>query len=443
MLTLNRLLLIAFRNVHSHWRQSLAVLLSISASFFAFAIFEGYMKNLIEQYEMGYRHRSMLGDLLIENKFLQGEEGKGDPWKFLITQEQQKQIDDFKVKHKDLISEQVRFLRFQGLIQNGKTSSIFLGSGYDLQAGKNIRGENWAWNAAYGIPLHQAQNSDAIALGQGLGRIMGCNPINKVRLMNKHAHYEAELRPFHCEQESVQLSMTTESGALNAQSLQIIGLVDGGYHDIDRRYVMTSLENAQRLANTDKISFASFLLHNKNDRDLVQKIFNDEVGKNNPDLLIIPWQEHNSGELYRQTMELMKVFRTFVVIVILSISSMSVFNTMVKTVKERTREIGTLQSIGYGKNQIFLLFAFESFFLALLGNIAGALFSVISMNLVNQSGIFYKAGLLSEPVPFLISFSSRSFSTACIMLTIVAIVATYIACRGSLKKKIVECLSYV
>ncbi len=443
MRTLNRLLLIAFRNVHSHWRQSLAVLLSISASFFAFAIFEGYMKNLIEQYDVGYRQRSMLGDLLVENKSLQKEEGKGDPWIFLITNEQQKAIIDFTERHKDLIYERVRFLRFQGLIQNGKTSSIFLGSGYDLQEGNLVRGADWSWNAAYGIPLHQAKNSTAIALGQGLGKIMGCNPIQKVRLMNKKARYEPTLRPYECQQENVQLSMTTESGALNAQSLQVVGMIDGGYQDIDRRYVMTSIENAQRLANTDKISFVSFLLHNKTTRELVKNLFIEEVVKTNPDLMIIPWQEHTTGELYRQTMELMKVFRTFVVIVILAISSMSVFNTMVKTVKERTREIGTLQSLGYRKNQIFLLFALESFFLALLGNCIGAIFTICSLNFVNQVGIFYKAGLLSEPVPFLILFSSRSFLLASIMLTIVAVIATYIACRGSLKKKIVECLCYV
>ena len=61
------LILIAYRNVRLHWRHSFAAILSVVASFYALVIFQGYIEDIKEIYFDGYRHRAMLGDVLIEN----------------------------------------------------------------------------------------------------------------------------------------------------------------------------------------------------------------------------------------------------------------------------------------------------------------------------------------------------------------------------------------
>lgn len=437
---MNRFLLIAFRNVRSHWRQSLAALLSISASFFAYVTFEGYIRNVKEQYYVGYRNRSMLGDLLVENRDIYSDKGKADPWSYYLTPEDQSAISAFRERHRDAIVETVRALRYSGIISNGKASSIFLGSGYDLEAGARVRGAGWAWNAPYGLPLQKAEGSETLALGQGLGRIMGCVPEKEVFFVTRDAVYEPELRALKCANTSMQLSVTTQKGAINALDLDVVGLVDGGYQDIDKRYLNTSLEVAQRLNHSDRISIQSFLLKNESLIPRIKTAFENEVGAQRPWLHIMNWQDHVSGELYLRTMELLGIFRDFVVIVIISISSLSVFNTMVKIVKERTREIGTLQSLGFRKTEVFLVFAWEALLLTLLGSTVGMIVAILFAKGINAVGIFYKAGILSAPVPFHVDLVFDTYLEAAALLILITVSATFLACRRTLAKRIVECL---
>jgi hypothetical protein len=126
---------VAYRNVVTHWKQSLAAFLSISAAFFCYVLFQGYMMDVRNQYLDGYRNRSMYGDLFIRNKDIESTEAKKDVWKYSLSQDDQVLIDKVLQNKSEQISTQVRFLNFQGLITTGVSSKIFLGQGYDAQAG--------------------------------------------------------------------------------------------------------------------------------------------------------------------------------------------------------------------------------------------------------------------------------------------------------------------
>jgi ABC-type antimicrobial peptide transport system permease subunit len=142
-------------------------------------------------------------------------------------------------------------------------------------------------------------------------------------------------------------------------------------------------------------------------------------------------------------MDLMSIFRNFVVIVILVISTLSVFNTLIKIIKERTREIGTLRSMGFTTKQVRRLFLLETFFLSFLGTGIGVITSVLLTVALNFVGITYKAGLLSQPVAFRISFSGAAYLVAFSILISVSFVACLISTRESLSKKVIENLNHV
>jgi ABC-type antimicrobial peptide transport system permease subunit len=57
----------------------------------------------------------------------------------------------------------------------------------------------------------------------------------------------------------------------------------------------------------------------------------------------------------------------------LFIASLSIVNTMVMSIVERTREIGILKSLGAEENQIRILFLVESAAIGLIGSVAGLL----------------------------------------------------------------------
>jgi putative ABC transport system permease protein len=433
---------IAFRNVKKNWRHSLSALLSISAAFVSLVLFDGYIDDLKAMYEDSFRHRSMLGDFIIEKPAIHSKEGAAEPWKFQINEQEQKSIDEFLSGHPNEVRSRVRFINFSGMITNGMQSTIFIGRGYDVQEGEKVRGKNWSWNTTYGKPLHTSTESANAILGHGLARKMGCSwsPVN----FNVYSGgYEPVDRPFDCPSKNLQISTMTSSGQLNALDVNVLGLMDAGYRDIDDRYFITSLETAQAVTNSKDVTMISVELANGADHDLFLKEFREHFEPLNPDLKIMTWIDHPVGETYVKSMDILSVFRNFVVIVILVISVLSVINTLIKIIKERSQEIGTLRSIGFTSLQVVQMFVYETLLLTLVGILIGIFFSFFLTGVLNGLHIRYKAGMLSEPVLFKISVDVFGYIRACVVLMFVSVLACLYSTRQEVRKKVVENFSHV
>jgi putative ABC transport system permease protein len=434
---------IAFRNVMANFKHSLAALISIAAAFLAIVIFDGYVSHIRSIYVGSYKYRGMFGDLILENKNVRTPMGKSDPWSFSINHEQQAVIDQFMQTNNDQVVASMKNLTLMGSITNGGTSSVFLARAHDVEAGLKMRLEKsdiWGWNVLYGEPFNNSTNPEKILIGQTLGHILGCDPVTKERVITPEGAYRKGLRPFTCKQEQVQLSLSTESGQLNAINFKPIGLVDAGYRDMDARYVMLPLDMGQKLANTDKVSFYTISLKAAKLLPTFIERFNSEVGSRYPDLKIQPWQTHEIGDLFRKTIDLLLVFKNFVIVVIVFISSLSIFSTFVKNVKERTREIGLLLSLGFYRSQVLAIFLMESALLSLLGIAAGATFGLVLATFINNFHIYYRAGLLSEPVIFQVGFNPTSILVSAVGLVLIAVFSCYLSVSTTTRRKIVDCL---
>ncbi len=434
---------IAYRNVKKNWRHSISALLSLSASFVSLVLFDGYIDDLKKMYEDSFRHRSMLGDLIIEKPEIQTKAGLAEPWKFSLFEHEQAEIEDFFKEQKALVNNRVRFVNFQGMITNGKQSAIMMGRGFDVISGEAVRGKNWSWNATLGKPLHLSDAPYAVMLGQGLARKLGCSWDFSHKIYSFSGGYEANERPFECLTNELQVSVMTAEGQLNALDVNVVGLMDAGYRDIDDRYFVTSLETAQTLLNSKDVTMMSVELRDSGDKDKFMKLFNDKIGTKYPQIKIMTWLDHPIGETYIKTLDLMSIFRNFVVIVILIISTLSVVNTLIKIIKERSREIGTLRSIGFKARQVVKMFVYETFLLVLLGTFLGLISSLFLTVFLNSLQIRYKAGLLSEPVLFRINFTFYGYLNAFSILVFVSLAACLYSTRHELKKKIIENLNHV
>jgi putative ABC transport system permease protein len=429
---------IALRNTIKNWRHSLSALLSLGASFVALVIFDGYMANVEGMYFDQYKHAGMWGDVIVENKNIFSQEGISEPWKFWMTKAEQDAISQFAENHKTQVLHIVRSLDFQGMISNGQQSQIFAGRGYDLKSGRSMRGQEWAWNATFGRPLDESPDGLSLSYGQGLAKRMGCKFHHDKNYLNKSGSFIPEERPFECVSRDAQISAMTPEGQLNAMDLTVFGLIDGGYKDVDDRLIHTSLETAQTLMNTDKITNASMdFAPGVSIPDMMGE-FNKEVTSRFPNLHIIPWKDHRIGDVYTKTMDFLSIFRNFIIIVILVVSTMSVVNTLVKIVKERTREIGTLRSIGFRSRQVAAMFLYESLYLSMIGSGIGLVLSIIVTWILNSLRIMYKAGMLSQPVAFQVDFVAHSYVTAWLLLMVVSLLASYFSTLSILRTKIVD-----
>ncbi len=434
---------IAFRNSVKNWRHSLAAIVSISAGFLSLVLFQGYITNVDNLYETSFVHRAMYGHVILESPALATAEGRAEPEKHLISKSEQEAIQQFLDSRKSEVVTSVRFLPATGMVTNGRNSFMFVGMGYDIENGVKMREPDWTWETLYGTPLHLAESPQAVVLGQSLGFLLGCVPVEKRTDMVQNAGYVPEVRPFTCVRNSIQLTTTTISGQLNARNFDVIGLIDGGYKDVDEKWLKLSLPHVQGLLNTDKIRFQTVLLR---DEGLIQDLvseFNQLAAQSNFVSRAVFWKNHYIADFYNKTKSLLMIFQVFIVTVILLISSLSVLNTIVKSVKERTREIGTLRSIGFTGSQIRFIFALEAVYLSLMGVLLGAAVAVMTTFVVNHSRILYRAGLLSEPVLFRIAYDGYAYLSCTILLAALAVVASQLATGSTVRAQVAVNLSHV
>ena len=125
------------------------------------------------------------------------------------------------------------------------------------------------------------------------------------------------------------------------------------------------------------------------------------------------------------------------------ISVLSVINTLIKIIKERSREIGTLRSIGFKSTQVMKMFIYETLLLSFIGAIIGFVMSIVLTILLNSMHIRYKAGMLSEPVLFRISFSWPDYFNAFFVLLFVSLLACLYSTYQEINKKIVDNFNHV
>lgn len=436
---------IALRNVLKNWRHSVASVISVSAAFLTLVLFQGYLKEVERLFETIYRHRVMFGDVLVEHRDLYSQSGRSEPWKYSLGLETQKFLSDFSDRHPELVTERVRFLKISGLLSNGKTSIIVGGYGFDLAAGRRLRGERWGWNALYGNTLEDSGNPFGILIGQTMATLLGCTPHHKRKISSLIVPAEKEKIGFSCEGDrtDLQITATTEQGQLNAIDGEVVGLVDGGFKDIDSRYLNTSIEAAQTLLGTQSITYETFLLRSPDLAKSFIELAQSEADARGLSLKFQTWREHPFyGEAFVRSMDVLAVFRDFVVVIVLTIATLSVLNTLVKLVKERTIEIGTLRSLGFRKFQIAQVFVFEAAGLAALGNFFGILIAILVSLAINGSGIGYKAGMFVESAPLTVAIEWTTYLYSFLYLTGLAMAAALIALRLTLGQKVSENLSY-
>lgn len=436
------LIVIAIRNIRLHWKHSLAATIAIASGFVSLCMFQGYMDDVARLYVDTFSEAKMYGQLIIEHKDRQSVEGRSQPLHYSLNPEDQIKVEQFFKENTEEVMNWTRFLTVSGMISNGRENTIFEGRGYDLDSGAKMRKETWAWDAMYGVPLHKALDPASIHLGYNLAKLLGCKESTPEKVYDPAGGYKPEERPFECKNPYVQLTVTTENEQVNALDLTVAGLIDGNYKEVDNKFIQLSLENAQQLMDTKKISYYTVLLNESYPVKSFQKKFKDYAQKNNLPVDVRPWTEHKVGDMYIRTMQLLSIFRNFIVVVILFIAGLSIFNTMVKIVHERTKEIGTLRSLGFSQKKVLIIFIFESFFLGVLGIVLGAVFSLLASGLINLLGITYKAGVLTQPVVFRIMSSFNLYAVSFLVLITVTLLTSFMATRKAAKKKIIECLTH-
>ncbi len=240
------------------------------------------------------------------------------------------------------------------------------------------------------------------------------------------------------------LMATTVKGALNSIDVEIRGLFKTGYSQYDASILVLALPDAQRLLRmSGKATEISLMLDNVDQTEAVAQAIRQKFSDNGFE--VQTWQELGAAifELLAARRQLMTVI-SFVVILI---AALGIANTMLMSVFERTREIGTLMALGVTPGEIRLLFLCESALLGAAGGVMGTAIGGALLKYFATVGVTFTqtSQFLNLPVgtTFYAEFSWGMVILFFVLAQVVAILAALYPAYLASKQEPVQALRHV
>lgn len=305
-------------------------------------------------------------------------------------------------------------IQFSGLISNGEKSTIFIAEGVDPRYEFTVSG-----------PFLQVSDGDILSpsgselpqvmLGQGVAKTLKARPGDVLTLLS-----------------------TTSDGALNGIDVQLVGIFGTGVPELDARKLMVSLDTAQSLLSSTRISSLSVYLRKTSDTIMYQQSIRERY----PALGTRNWSD--LAFFYHKVRDLYNRIFTVIGVVMVIVVMLSVANTMSMAVIERTREIGTLAALGTMPGEMLKNFAYEAMIIGTLGSFIGVILAgmvtlYLSFNLVMMP----PPPGMTEGYPLSIAFSLPLYAFTCVVMILVTILGGLLAARKGVRRPIVEALAHV
>jgi putative ABC transport system permease protein len=282
-------------------------------------------------------------------------------------------------------------ITLMGLISNGDKSETFVATAVEPSKDRVMRGQE----LVEGTQLPDDE-PDAVVLGKGLARSMNVRIGDYVTLMTP-----------------------TVTGSLNAVDVRVAGIFQTGVKELDERAVKLPLAGAQQLLQTRKVEKLLIFLRDTETTDAVRA----DIERMKLPVDVKSWSELAS--FYHQVVLLYNGIFGFLGLIVFAIVVFSVANTIVMSIFERTREIGTLMAIGVTRSRVWRMFFLEGLLTGVLGGVLGVAAGMLIAALINSGHIMlppppgYTVGyrlhiLLQPPVlmtAFLISLVTSTLSS--------------------------------
>lgn len=414
---------LAFRGLSRNRRRSLMTLLTIALGFSAIALFAGYTHNIYSGMSRGAIHGEMLGHLTLSKPGM-SKEGRLYPERYLLNADEVSKISELlrKEAHVKLVAPR---LAFSGLLSNGRASTIFLAEGIEpsalqmLQEGMLSKREVERGTFDNMLKKLDPARSEVVELSTGLAELL---------------HIQ--------KQGLAAMLVNTMSGQANALDVTLGGTFDTGNAGTNDKFALVSLALAQNLydaaGHADRLTV---LLDDVTQTEPMRQLIQAKLHAAGYELEIKSWNELSA--FYNQVHGMFNMIFGFIFLIVLTVVVMSVANSMGMTVIERTREIGTLRSIGLRRTGVVRIFTMEALLLTLIGCASGLLITVLVRYGINVAGIFYTPPNSVSPTPLLIDLDIRRIVFTFGLMSLVATLAAYMPARRVAKMQIIDALGHI
>lgn len=346
---------LAFRNVLRNKRRTSISIFSVAAGAAALILFGGYIQYSYWGVQESSIH-SGLGHIQIYKKGY-WERGGESPLKYSLDDSSVRGIEGILSGNRKVAFSTYR-LGVSGLISNGDSTVTFLGNG--IVPDKEAELTSFV-NVIRGSDLFPKDRYNA-TLGEGLAKSL-------------HASVG----------DTLTLLASTEGGSINAIDVNVKGIFRTGFKQYDDIYINLPIQDVQTLLYTGNIQSIIVVLKQTSDTAAVARELDREFKQAGLPLETRTWYE--LSDLYPKLVKLYSSLFLFLSIIIIIIVILSIINTMVMSVFERVKELGTLRAMGISQREIWWIFIFEGAILGVIGAIVGMLLGSLLAVFISLLGI--------------------------------------------------------
>ncbi len=402
---------IALLNVFRNYRRSLITFSAIILGCVSLVIFGGFISSMYE----GMREnliRSQLGHVQIYAKGF-NQFGQSQPEKYLIDKfTLQKAIEI--IESNPGVTLTTSRLNFSGLLSDGQKSVAVIGEGIEPDKESLISS---AISLKKGEDLFSDDRQGAL-VGEGLFSSLSTDVGEYLTLLS-----------------------STADGAINAIDVQVTGVISSGVRDVDARMIRANLSSVQDLMYTDKVSRIVVLLDDTESTALVLKQLEEAFNRADLGLELMSWSQ--LAGYYHEVVNLFNSVFGFIKIIVLIIVALSISNTMLMAVMERTREIGTIRAMGTTPLQVIRLFLLEAFYIGILGSLLGITFGSGIAHLITESGWMMPTPPgSSQSFPIRIFVDSKILVETMILALIIAVVSSVYPAVKAARLQVTDALRF-
>lgn len=342
---------LAARNLKRNPRRTLVATLTVASGIIAFILAGGFIAWIFQEIREATIH-SQLGHVQIVRPGY-FEKGISDPYAYLLPERSEDLATITATPHFKTLAPR---LALNGLISMGETTIPFLGEGVSPAQEIELSSRMEIIN---GSNLSHDEQAEVI-LGEGLAKTLGAKPGDKVVLL-----------------------ATTSTGSTNAVEVTVTGVFATMYKDYDDVAIRLPISISRKLMRVSGATSWIVLFENTHQAEKsTQLIQNSLNGKN---FQTVPWIE--LADFYNKTVTLFSKQVGVVKLIIALIIVLTISNTQMMNVLERTTEIGTSLAIGLRKSQVMQLFLLEGCFIGLLGGVLGIALGFASAHAISAVGI--------------------------------------------------------
>lgn len=344
---------LALRNLTRHARRTALGLGTIGFGVISLLLAGGFAEWMMWMERESTIH-SQLGHIqIVKNGYL--ESGVADPYNYLIDEGL---LDTTAIEAHPNVKTLTPRLAFSGLISKDETTVTFLGEGVRPETENELSRE---------VIVHAGQPlaTDApngLILGKGLANSLG-----------------AEI------EDTVVLLTTTEGGSISAVEATVRGIFHTAVKAYDDVALRTPLAMGQELSKAEGVHQYIVLLDETDKTEEVLASLSEIVPQEKNSLQLVPWID--LADFYKAVVALFSAQTSFVRLVIGIIIVLTISNTLVMSVMERTGEIGTLMAVGITRRKVMKLFLSEGFVLGLVGGLIGVAIGTSLGALISHVGI--------------------------------------------------------